>query len=103
MRTHPPPPGMGGGRAVYGRLPDRGSDANPKSNARVTDKLVEGYLKFAKRECQRLDAGPICRKFAAEAESRYAQFQKTGAEDLRRLSWSAIQLCARHLEREAGR
>jgi hypothetical protein len=35
VRTHPPPPEMGGGRAVYRRLPDRGSDLKTKSNRRL--------------------------------------------------------------------
>lgn len=40
MRTHPSPPEMGRGRAVYRRLPDRETNdaKNPKRN-RVTKKI----------------------------------------------------------------
>lgn len=45
MRTHPPPPEMGRGRAVYRRLPDRETNdaKNPKRN-RVTKKNSPCYI-----------------------------------------------------------
>jgi hypothetical protein len=77
-----------------------GSDENSKSQRRVLDKHLWRYLKFAKRECRRLDAGPICTQFLQEAQSRFLQFCRTGDRDLRRLSWMAVQIAIRHLEKE---
>jgi hypothetical protein len=59
VRTHPPPPEMGGGRAVYRRLPDRGSDKNQKSKSRLIHKNSGRYIIFPRSEAAPLGASRI--------------------------------------------
>ena len=77
---------------------------NGKSKRRPTlaDAHLSGYLRFLSRELRGRDADITGRKFLSEAKRRYKQFLRSGDLDLRRLTWSAIQLCARQLEKEAS-
>jgi hypothetical protein len=120
-RDRPPPRnGKARARSLPRRLGPTGSDENQKSTRRVTDKNIgrypkfterrptladahlPGYLRFLSRELRGRDPDIIGRKFLSEAKLRYKQFLRSGDLDLRRLTWSAIQLCARHLEKEAS-
>jgi hypothetical protein len=73
-----------------------------KCNCRSTlaDVYLPGYLRFLSRELRGRDASSTAWKFLSEAKRRYKQFSRSGDIDLRRLTWSAIQLCARQLEKE---
>ena len=73
------------------------SDKKQKCNSKLTDRNIERYLKFAKRECRRLGASPIAVQMFDEARRRFLKFQRTGDLNMRRLTWSAIFVCLARL------
>lgn len=76
------------------------SDSKSKRPSALADAHLPGYLRFFARELRGRDLGTTSRKFFAEAKVRFKQFSRSGDPDLRRLTWSAIQLCADHLEKK---
>src|SRR6266446_4533469 len=55
----------------------------------LADAHLPSYFRFLARELRGRDAGSTGRKFLSEAKRRYKQFCRSGALDLRRLTWSA--------------
>jgi hypothetical protein len=98
----PPEEGPGPLRGLQQRHGASESSDDHNQRPRVRDQHIEGYFKFMGRECRRLKAGRIARFFLREATLRFKQFRKNGDPDFRRLTWSAIQLCASYLEKEAN-
>ena len=85
------------------RLLDKNIGRYPKLTERrstLADAHLPSYFRFLARELRGRGAGSTGRKFLSEAKRRYKQFCRSGDLDLRRLTWSAIQLCAKELEKE---
>jgi hypothetical protein len=102
-RAGPPPKnGRARARSHPRRLGPDQNDENSKSKRSVTDKNIERYIIFLSSEIADLGANSLCWQFLEIGRSHYRQFRKSGSPDLRRLTWFAIQLCAKELEKEAS-
>jgi hypothetical protein len=96
------PPRKKAGSGAASQLHPRGSNKNSKSKRRVTDEHIGRYIIFLGSEAATLGANSLCRQLLEIGRSHYRQFRKSGSPDLQRLTWFAIQLCAKELEKEAS-